>query len=82
MGEAKTQIRVAAKEVNDFGDARCACCGRPHRKMHRMTDGTVMGSRCASLVERVTDLFSGAQAANWLRRSHPASPALRFAGVA
>jgi hypothetical protein len=73
-------IRVVAKEVSDFGDAKCGCCGRPHRKMHRMSNGVVMGSRCADLVERLTGL-GGEQAARFLRMSHPTSPALRFAEV-
>lgn len=79
---AAAPIRVVAKEVNDFGDAPCGCCFRPHRKMHRMSNGAVMGSRCASLVESLTDPFGGTQRARFLRMSHPTSPALRFVEVA
>lgn len=77
-GKKAQQIRVIAKEVSDYGDATCGCCGRAHRKMHRMSNGAVMGERCAALIERITDSFGGAQAARFLRASHPASPALRF----
>lgn len=73
-----TAITVVAKEVADAGDATCACCGRAHRKMHHMSNGTVMGSRCAGLVESVSAAFGGAQRSRDLRMAHPNSPALRF----
>lgn len=80
--EKTVAIRVVAKEVSDYGDATCGCCGRAHRQMHRMSNGAVMGSRCAALVESVTDAFGGRRRAHWLRMAHPNSPALRFAEVA
>ncbi len=76
-----TKISITEKQTNDYGDAKCACCGRDHRKMCRMSDGSVMGATCAQQVSRITDGFGSAQYVRDLRAAKPTSPALRFAAV-
>lgn len=47
----KTRIWVRKIEKADEPVYECSCCGKMHRKIHHMSNGAIMGSQCAAMVQ-------------------------------